>query len=378
MSNDYPVVLVHGLLGWGRDELGRYPYWGTARSVPSPLRRREASVGPLSSYHDRACELAWQLHGGTVDYGQDHSDRAGHRRYGRTYNTPLVGAWSSTSPVHLVGHSMGAPTSWLLQQLLEEDYFGWVSSAGWIKSVTSISGVLNGSTATYFFGVDELTGLLDQDSAAGWLGQALEVSIRATGGIFESAYDFDLDHWGLEQAPGEELAGFVERVGAAQLLLGYDNAAHSLSIQGTEKLTQYAHTFPNSYYLSYITEQTFAGYFSGHHYPEPLMNPILIPSALWMGHKEFDVEFYDGFNSSDWWHNDGAVSTYSQQSPRIGGHHPVGGSMDTTPLEPGRWYHETLTSTDHLDIAMKPQLGKVGEQKRFYTNLFQQLAELPA
>ena len=84
MANDYPVVLVHGLLGWGREELGRYPYWGTGRSVPSPLRRREASVGPLSSYHDRACELAWQLHGGTVDYGHDHADVAGHDRYGRT------------------------------------------------------------------------------------------------------------------------------------------------------------------------------------------------------------------------------------------------------------------------------------------------------
>ena len=75
MSNQCPVVLVHGLLGFGPKELGPLNYWGTAFKVPSPLPRYEASVGPLSSAHDRACELAAQIKGARVDYGEEHARR---------------------------------------------------------------------------------------------------------------------------------------------------------------------------------------------------------------------------------------------------------------------------------------------------------------
>jgi triacylglycerol lipase len=44
-----------------------------------------ASVGPVSSNHDRACELYAQIKGTVVDYGQAHSSQFGHARYGRNY-----------------------------------------------------------------------------------------------------------------------------------------------------------------------------------------------------------------------------------------------------------------------------------------------------
>ena len=48
-----------------------------------------ASVGPLSSNWDRACELYAQLMGTTVDYGAAHAAKHNHSRYGRTYKKPL-------------------------------------------------------------------------------------------------------------------------------------------------------------------------------------------------------------------------------------------------------------------------------------------------
>lgn len=80
MPNKCPAVLVHGILGFGPKELGPLNYCGTAFNVPSPIPRFEASVGPLSSAHDRACELAAQIKGTRVDYGAAHAKREGHAR----------------------------------------------------------------------------------------------------------------------------------------------------------------------------------------------------------------------------------------------------------------------------------------------------------
>jgi hypothetical protein len=116
---------------------------------------------------------------------------------------------------------------------------------------------------------------------------------------------------------------------------------------------------------------------TGHHYPEPMMNPFTIPIALYMGHKVFTRPFYPGFHSADWWHNDGLVAVRSQMFPHSAGNHPVGGRIAAqTRFEPGLWYHQIVASTDHIDIVALPELGRIGEQKRFYTALFDRLAAL--
>ncbi len=378
MANDFPVVLVHGLFGWGPGEVLDFPYWGTGLTVPSPLPRIYASVGPISSLHDRACELAFQLRGGRVDYGEAHAAEAGHNRYGKTHAGGLYPEWSEEYPVHLVGHSMGAPTILLLQQLLAEDYFGWGSTHRWVASISSISGALNGSTATYFFGCSEGTGLVEEDSIASFLARTIELFLRATGGLFDRIYDFDLDQWGIEaMTHGDDLAQYVERIAASPMFLGRDNAAYSLTLQSLLEQNVRCADHPDTYYFSYVTNQTVPGLLSEHSYPEPDMNPFLIASSLYMGREQFSHPFYKGFRSEDWWPNDGAVSTYSQRLPRSAGEHAERGAIDDAAvLEPGGWYHEELNDMDHIDIVALPQLNQIGRQKRFYRGLFERLATL--
>jgi len=110
MTNQYPVVLVHGLFGYGPKEMLGFDYWGQAIQVDSPLQRFEASLGPISSSHDRACELYAQIKGVQVDYGEDHARVAEHNRYGNDFTGKgFYPQWSEQTPIHLVGHSSVAP-----------------------------------------------------------------------------------------------------------------------------------------------------------------------------------------------------------------------------------------------------------------------------
>ena len=113
----YPTVYVHGLMGWGaRDQIYAVtPYWGLTSDLMPYLTGKgyesyAASVGPLSSAWDRACELYAQLTGTTVDYGAAHAAEYGHARYGVTYDKPLFEGWSADKKINLVGHSFGGAT----------------------------------------------------------------------------------------------------------------------------------------------------------------------------------------------------------------------------------------------------------------------------
>ena len=76
-SNHYPIVLVHGLFGWGGREIAGLNYWGGTSSLRDILNNAgyevyTPSIGPVASNWDRACELYAYLVGGTVDAKNDH------------------------------------------------------------------------------------------------------------------------------------------------------------------------------------------------------------------------------------------------------------------------------------------------------------------
>jgi len=79
-ENNYPIILVHGFMGWGRDEMAGYRYWGGKFDIEEYLTENgfevyTTSIGPVSSNWDRAIELFYQIKGGQVDYGKAHSDK---------------------------------------------------------------------------------------------------------------------------------------------------------------------------------------------------------------------------------------------------------------------------------------------------------------
>jgi hypothetical protein len=182
-------------------------YWGTAAAAAA--RHGFAKTVPVApsgvgSLHDRACEIFYQLVGGTVDYGEAHAREHGHARFGRTYAKGLHPSWSADNPVHLVGHSYGGTTARALRHLLATNFFGPAvnSCAAWVASVSAINAPLNGALAVYALGAkvrrkkgerSEVVPL----SPGFLLGVLMHVSEFLSGANLLGLYDFGLDHFGL-------------------------------------------------------------------------------------------------------------------------------------------------------------------------------------
>lgn len=166
MKNDLKFVFVHGLGGWGSYEAVNriMPYWGMRTGdLTRQLKEKgfdcySASVGSHASAYDRACELYGQLTGRVTDYGEHHSIKYGHGRYGRDFrNRPLIENFSRDSRLVLIGHSFGGATIRRFAHMMEHgsadnqtencsDFFKG-GAAGNIFALVAIAAPHNGATA---------------------------------------------------------------------------------------------------------------------------------------------------------------------------------------------------------------------------------------
>jgi hypothetical protein len=76
----YSYLYNVGFMGWGNitplfNKL--HSYWPLKDLIDINPNFYVVDVGKVSSDHDRACEAFYQLYGGQVDYGEEHSKSCG-------------------------------------------------------------------------------------------------------------------------------------------------------------------------------------------------------------------------------------------------------------------------------------------------------------
>jgi triacylglycerol lipase len=374
------------MCGWGRDEIfgQHFRYWGGLKGdtqeylIGKGYPTFTASMGPLSSNWDRACELYCFLKGGVVDYGAVHSARYGHARYGRSY-PGVFPEWSETNKVHLIGHSLGGPTSRTLIQLLEhgdpdEAAFApgtheaptsdlFKGGKKWVHSCTSVAGVHNGALTADDY--DNFPLLL----------RDIFYSMASLAGLSEKEpfFDFNLEQWGLVREKGEGFAEYIRRMMESHVWKTNDGCIYDLSTVAAHFQNTWARTSENVYYQSYAIDGTFPGPLDVR-IPSPNMNPVLGPTGVRVGLNEKDL----GGGYAAWRPNDGLVSVPSAQYPLGHAYEFVQPGEDVHPKK-GVWYvHPTLMGKDHLNIVIPLHEVTVEELNSFYEGIARYNRTLPA
>ena len=349
-QNKHPVILVHGFMGWGPDEMGSYKYWGGKYDIEESLRKNgfevyTANVGPVSSNWDRAVELYYQIKGGQVDYGKAQVEKYGiiQKPIDKDY-TGLYPEWSDENPIHLIGHSMGGQTIRMLDYLLktvivdssfkneESDFLGKINE-GWIKSITSISAPHNGTTLS-----DILTSGIP----------FLQDFIALAAVVGNSFYDFDLEHWGFRRDKEEAWASYFSRMRKHPAWGTKNIVAWDVSVQGAREMNSFCTANSNIYYFSYVTTNTLLDSTSYRHVPDKSMSYIIRANARLMGMKK--AYYADGSETdSTWFENDGIVNKKSMLGPTTGnnGSDPIGNYRQNDILIPGQWYVMGEYKSDH-------------------------------
>ncbi len=400
--SDDPVVFVHGLFGWGqRDKIFRImPYWGmTTGSLPDYLATQgyetyAASVGPLSSAWDRACELYAQLVGARTDYGVKHAQDFGHERYGIDYETPLFDGWGTERAVNLVGHSFGGATTRLFLEILtngcpeevaaakaagvEPSPFFLGGKGGWVHSLTAIAAPHNGTT--FIESNSDFTKFAaDLTTAAA---KALGLS------SLKGVYDFQLDQFGIRKDDNETFSQALDRVLRSDFLSHNDNAFLDLTIDKSLEINKGIEIQPNVYYFSYAGDQTSTDPLTGNHYPTVSAIPsngmcaLMMPGSVNMG-KYYDKYTAGGiYIDQSWLPNDGLVNTVSALYPtttdkntteclkRDGTQGWVNyDGYSNIAFQPGIWYVMPVTRADHMQFVGGIANKSIIETHLFYRNL---------
>jgi triacylglycerol lipase len=345
--NDCPVILVHGILAYGQDERLPVSAWGGMGDYRLMLAEEgwrifSATMGPLSSNWDRACELYAYIKGGITDYGAAHSARCGHDRFGRGF-PGVHPSWGQADKVHLLCHSMGGQTARLLVQLLQAGAPEELAAApedasplfegghSWVLGLVTLCSPHDGSSLSL---------------VANYGSAAAKKSICAVIAAASPAYDAGLAHRGLARREGESAFSYAARLEAdVSWYLGEDACYRDLRPAGAAELNTWVKAWPDVYYFSWAASDSYE--FEGRQLPSVDIQPLLAMSSLAMG----------SFSGTDgpweigrsWEENDGTVNTVSMDGPKLNSADrilPFSGK----PLR-GAWnFMGKLTGTDHVDL----------------------------
>ncbi len=367
-QNEYPIVLVHGFMGWGPDEMASYNYWGGKYNLVEELEKRGhkiyvSNVGPVSSNWDRAIELYYQIKGGQVDYGKGHSDLYGIIRKPKNKKYKgLYPEWSKDNPIHIIGHSMGGQTARMLDYLLKTSISDTTGKAerssllseeknGFIKSITTISTPHNGTTLSTFISAG-IPFLQDMIAVAAVVGN--------------SFYSFDLEQWGFSINKGESWTSYFKRLQKHPAWGTKNIVSWDVSIQGAKEFNSITSANQDIYYFTFVNSNTDLNIRTGRHTPNKSMSFIIRSNARIIGMKK--AYYSDGTaTDSTWFENDGIVNKISMYGPTNGINGPdlITNYTSNDLLIPGQWY----TVNDTLKMDHRRMIGH-GTSKNDYKILF--------
>ena len=354
-NNNYPIILIHGFIGWGPEEMGGYNYWGGNYDYVEYLDSLgyeiyNVSVGPISSNWDCAVEAYYQIKGGQVDYGKRHSTQYGIIQKPSSKKWPgLYPEWDADHPIHIIGHSMGGQTARRLQYLLENEIY--IDSArtipessdllgqkhqAWIRSITTMSSPHNGTTLSDI--VNNSVPFL-QD----FIGLAAVIGNRF--------YSFDLEQWAFKRNDEESWSRYFSRIRSHPAWGTKNFCSWDVSLEGARELNTVAVANENIFYFSFATSNTHLDSLSGKHVPNKDMSLILRPNARAMG-KLIDYWADSTSTDSTWFENDGIVNTISMIGPTTGlnGSDPIIEYQVNKVFVPGSWYYMGKLTMDHRTL----------------------------
>jgi triacylglycerol lipase len=316
--NNSPIILVHGFTGWGRDEMLGFLYWGGVHDLQEELKSNgnrvyTASVGPLNSNYERAVELFAQIKGTCTDYGELHSKKYGHARFGRCYTKPLYSQWNENNKIHLIGHSQGGQTIRALLTLLKEgspeevfnnkndvnDLFR--GNKNWVTSITTVATPNNGTTLTNILDafIPTIQSIFSYFGAVAGLGKGF-------------LYDLKVEHWGLVKNKNETISEYMNRVLNSKIFNTKDMSKWDLSPEGARDNNAKEKTYSDIYYFTFSTQST------------TMTNPFNQCKFSFLNLLDFPSGAIGCYTQNDpnkviidskWLANDGIVNTYSMQAP---------------------------------------------------------------
>lgn len=391
--NNYPFVMFHGFAAYGEDELIHkvMPYLGAMNiNIKDYYAQYDTeiyvpSLSGVSSMWDRCCEMYAHIVGGTVDYGKAHSEKYGHKRFGRTYKA-LIPDWGQLDAegkikkINVMGHSYGGPTVRYFVYLMTvgdeaeraatpaNELSGLFEGghSNWIHSCTTLAGANDG--ISFLYAIEKPAPKIARAVLRG-------ISFANNYKLVNKVYDSMLDEWGITmntQTGEKRDPNYIQRI-EDYLESDGDCVLDDLTIHKFRKKSADWQCQDNIYYFAYYATKSYLGK-DGNHHPKKDMIPLMTAFSYIVGRYHGCPE--DANHAAlgeEWMENDGLVNVMSGRAPRTKNWTPY---VDDKDLKPGVWYDMPIEDKDHMSYM--GTLQSKADYAVFWHDILKRIDNLPS